>query len=89
MEPTYRVPHRQPKDHYQARQEKEKVNQVRQRDYIEPRPTASLMPYFSVVKVMDPDGTVKDIRMVYNGSKSRLNGVLFAPHFTLPTAKTA
>ena len=82
-EPHYRVPHRPPKDPQQAKREKEKVNQVRQRGYIDPGFTSSLMPYFSVVKVKDSDGTVREIWMIYHESKSGLNGALFSPHISV------
>jgi hypothetical protein len=54
----------------------------------------SLMSFFSVPKVTTYDKEtgleeVLDIRMVYNGSSCRLNSVLWAPWFALPTRDMA
>jgi hypothetical protein len=57
------------------------VIQVRKRGYISSRPVVSNTHYFSVPKGLD------DIRMVYNGTSCRLNDVLWAPRFGLPTVK--
>ena len=86
--PKYRKNHQPPKDKGQRKCEEEKVNNVRKRLYIEPGDTISLMPYFSVPKVV-VEQVVMDIRMVYNGSKSGLNDSLWAPHFSLPSGRTA
>lgn len=59
-------------------QMKKKVNKVRKRRYIEVGKVESLTHMFPV-----PKG-VADIRMVYNGTSSGLNAVIFAPHFGLP-----
>ena len=55
-----------------------KVNKVRYRMYIVAGVVYSLTHMFDV-----PKG-VEDIRMVYDGTKSGLNDVIFAPHFSLP-----
>jgi hypothetical protein len=56
----------------------EKVDQVRVRNYIECGEVQSLTHMFHVPKGAD------DIQMVYNGTSSGLNAVLWAPHFGLP-----
>lgn len=55
-----------------------KVNKVRRRMYIAAGVVYSLTHMFDV-----PKG-VEDIRMVYDGTASGLNDVIFAPHFSLP-----
>ena len=57
---------------------KAKVDKVRSRDYIEYGWVKSLTHMFYVEKGLT------DIRMVYNGTSSGLNDVLWAPHFGLP-----
>ena len=59
-----------------------KLEDVRYKGYIAPGPVSSMMSYFDV-----PKGT-NDIRMVYDGTKSGLNSVMWAPWFPLPTAST-
>lgn len=56
---------------------------VQMRNYIKTGNIDSLTHFFSVLKAK---GT--DIWMVYNGTSSRLNGALWAPHFFLPTMST-
>ncbi len=56
-----------------------KIAQVRKRKYISPGFVQSLTDFFSVPKGDD------DIRMVYNGTSSGLNDVLWVPSFPLPT----
>ena len=58
-----------------------KVNKVRERRYIEPGRVVSLTPMFHVPK------PPKDVRMVYDGTKSRLNDAVWAPHFGLATMR--
>jgi hypothetical protein len=60
---------------------RKKVNKVRERNYIEAGEVRSLTHMFAV-----PKGE-SDIRMVYNGTSSGLNAVIFAPHFGLPTTQ--
>ena len=60
---------------------RKKVVQVRKWGYISSRPVVSGTHYFSVPKGLD------DICMVYNGTSCRLNDVLWAPRFGLPTVK--
>ncbi len=50
-----------------------------QRIYLGPGGVKSLVSYFSVPKGED------DVRVVFQGSKSRLNAALWAPPFALPT----
>jgi hypothetical protein len=56
-----------------------KIAKVRKRQYISPGYVRSLTDFFSV-----PKGD-SDIRMVYNGTSSGLNDVLWVPSFPLPT----
>jgi hypothetical protein len=57
----------------------EKISTVRKRKYIDAGDVASLTDFFSV-----PKGD-RDIHMVYNGTSSGLNDVLWVPSFPLPT----
>ena len=59
-----------------------KLSDVRYKGYIAPGKVKSMMSYFDV-----PKGD-SDIRMVYDGTKSGLNSVMWAPWFPLPTAST-
>ena len=59
-----------------------KLGKVRKRRYISPGTVQSLMDFFSVPKGAD------DIRLVYNGSSSSLNGVLWVPSFPMATGDT-
>ena len=68
-----------------AEQERRKVFKVIQRGYLRPvrkEELRSLMHYFSVPKGDD------DIRIVYDGSKCKLNSATFAPWFAVPTSNT-
>ena len=77
--PKFKRPQRAaPTDEMMA-QMQNKVNKVRKRRYIEEGKVISLTHMFPVPKGL------ADIRMVYNGTSSGLNAVLFAPHFGLPT----
>ncbi len=58
-----------------------KVVNVRRRDYIQAEEVISGTSFFSV------DKGATDIWMVYNGTSCGLNGILYAPHFGLPTVK--
>jgi hypothetical protein len=59
-----------------------KISKVRKRKYISTGYVSSLTDFFSV-----PKGA-NDIRMVYNGTSSGLNDVLWVPSFPLPTVDT-
>jgi hypothetical protein len=59
-----------------------KIGKVRKRRYIEAGPVESLTSFFAVPKGLD------DIRMVYDGTKSGLNDVIWVPRFPLPTVDT-
>ncbi len=61
---------------------RDKIGKVRSRGYICKGPVFSLTSFFAVPKGDD------DIRMVYDGTKSGLNGSLWAPWFPLPTVAT-
>ena len=60
---------------------KGKLSVIRTKRYIEPGAIISLMSYFDVPKGSD------DIRMVYDGSASGLNGNIWVPWFSLPTVE--
>jgi hypothetical protein len=60
-----------------------KLDKVRLRQYILPRPLESLTDFFDVPKGDD------DIRVVYNGTPSGLNEALWAPGFLLSNADMA
>jgi len=73
---------RRHKDPEVKRKEKKKIDKARKHGYIVTKfvgITRSFMHFFSVPKGDD------DIRMVYDGSRSGLNEVLWAPWFALPT----
>jgi hypothetical protein len=59
-----------------------KISKVRKRKYISVGPVWSLTDFFCVPKGDD------DIRMVYNGTSSGLNDILWVPSFPLPTVDT-
>ena len=59
----------------------EKLLKLRRRQYIEVGHVTSLTHFFDV-----PKGE-EDVRMVFNGTSSGLNRVLYAPRFTLPTVE--
>ena len=61
---------------------KEKLMKVRDRRYICPGKVDSLTNYFGV-----PKGEF-DVRMVYDGTASGLNIMIWVPRFPLPTAET-
>ena len=60
----------------------DKVQKVRDRRYVSPGKVISLMNVFDVPKGAD------DIRLVYDGTKSRLNDNLWAPWFPLPMVES-
>lgn len=69
-----------PGDPETREKERRKVDTVRQRGYVRPFPgLKALLNFFSVSK----GGS--DIRMVYDGTASGLNAVLYAPWFALTT----
>ena len=77
--PRFRRPQQAARTPEMMERMKKKVNKVRRRRYIEEGEVTSLTHMFAVAKGSN------DIRMVYNGTSSGLNDVLFAPHFGLPT----
>jgi len=76
--PKFTIPQAKPKTSVEGKKMKEKLDKVRQRRYIESDHVESLTHMFAVLKGLD------DIRMVYNGTSSGLNDVLWAAHFGLP-----
>ena len=77
--PHWVVPQKTPSDERKAKLMKGKIQKVLDRGYIGPGRVTSLMNVFDVPKGED------DIRLVYDGTKSKLNDNLFAPWFPLPT----
>jgi hypothetical protein len=80
--PTYRRPQQREKDEETRQRVIKKLDKVRKRRYISPGTVQSLTDFFSVPKGLD------DIRLVYNGSKSGLNSILWVPSFPMPTGNT-
>lgn len=77
----YKRPQKAPRSEEDRKRVSAKVNSVRQKRYIAPGRVVSLIHFFYVPK--GPD----DIRIVYNGAGCRLNKVIWAPHFGLPTIR--
>jgi hypothetical protein len=77
--PRWRRPQRQAADEETRQKVIAKISKVRKRKYISTGYVWSLTDFFSV-----PKGA-NDIRMVYNGTSSGLNDVLWVPSFPLPT----
>ena len=80
--PTSKAPQPEITDDVIRQKVKEKVKRVLDNKYIELRDikkVKSLMYFFHVPKGKD------DIRMVYNGSKSKLNSSIYSPWFDLPS----
>ena len=80
--PKYRKIQRLPKEQYMINRMKEKVGSICARGYLEKGYVQSLINCFAV-----PKGE-SDIRLVYDGSKSMLNSVVWAPNFYLPNIDT-
>ena len=69
-----------------------KVFQLRMQGFIyrdERRPPSLVIPRFLVPKVVAEDGTVLDVRCVWDCRSNGHNATLFAPGFMLPTALDA
>ena len=78
--PSYTKTQKPPRDPEVRAKEKGKVSAVRDRNYVVPlADIKALLNFFSVSKGSS------DIRMVYDGTASGLNEVLFAPWFALTT----
>jgi hypothetical protein len=80
--PNNRKPQRVPKPE-DLKKMIAKLDKVLGRGYISPGLVVSLTSYFAV-----PKGE-SDIRLVYDGSSSGLNGSLWAPSFWMPTSQSA
>lgn len=80
--PLYKVPQRVEREEKVRKAIVEKLSKVRTKGYISPGEVRSLTSYFTVPK---GDG---DVRMVYDATKSGLNGQLWAPWFMLPTVES-
>ena len=61
---------------------KKKIDSVKQKKYIKPGKVTSLIRYFAV-----PKGDA-DVRMVYDGTDSGFNDMIWVPSFGLPTVNT-
>jgi hypothetical protein len=79
--PTSTIPQRGELDPEICVKVAEKLLKVRNKGYLEEGPVKSLTSFFKV-----PKGD-KDVRVVYNGTKSGLNACLWAPWFRLPTVE--
>ena len=77
--PSFKRPQKPARTDEMMEKMRSKVNKVRKRGYIEAGGVCSLTHMFAV-----PKG-ITDIRMVYDGTSSGLNKVVWAPHFGLPT----
>jgi hypothetical protein len=77
--PPWKRKQRRPSRPDLANKIKEKLQIIRDKEYVEKGKILSVMPFFDVPKGDD------DVRMVYNGSASGLNNRLWAPWFPLPT----
>lgn len=73
------APQRGPRNASVRKSVGEKLAVIEKKQYIEKGKIISLMPFFHV-----PKGE-KDVRMVYDGSASGLNDIIWSPWFTLPT----
>jgi hypothetical protein len=80
--PKWLVPQRVERDPHLRSAMRNKPDKIRRLGYIEPGEVRSLTSFFSVLK------GDKDIRMVYDGTKSGLNDAMWAPWFALPTIET-
>jgi hypothetical protein len=80
--PRWRRPQPPPRDEHLRGLVRSKLAKVRARRYVAPGDVVSLTSYFSVPKGID------DLRMVYNGTSSGLNAVLWSPNFGLPTVES-
>jgi len=80
--PHYHVPQREEKDEAIKEKVIPKLVKVVDNGYMIPCKVKSLTSYFWVKKGDD------DIRLVYDGTKSGLNGALWAPSFGLPNVET-
>jgi hypothetical protein len=76
--PQYKRPQPKERDAVLRDQVRDKLEGVRKRKYIDKGSVKSLTSYFGV-----PKGD-RDIRMVYDATRSRLNDSLWAPGFGLP-----
>ena len=76
--PRYRRKQRPPDKEYMHIKMTEKLKKVTDRKYISKGVVRSLINCFAVEKGSD------DIRLVYDGTKSKLNAAVFAPNFYLP-----
>jgi hypothetical protein len=81
MDPC-RVPQRLPRDPTHLPKVLEKLCVARDKGYIDLGVAQSLISFFEVPKGLT------DIRMVYDGTKSGLNDILWAPWFPLPTVES-
>ena len=77
--PSWKKKQNVPKQKAMALKMKDKLEKVTNRRYIIPGTVHSLIHVFAVAK------GETDIRLVYDGTKSRLNECTFAPNFFLPS----
>ena len=85
--PRYRKPQQVSHDPGKKALLRDKLWRVRERGYILPGPVVSLTNVFFVDKYVCPvTGEVKDVRPVYDATKSGLNDAVWSPSFFMPTA---
>lgn len=85
--PRYRKPQQVSHDPGKKALLRDKLWRVRERGYILPGPVVSLTNVFFVEKCVCPvTGEVKDVRPVYDATKSGLNDAVWSPSFFMPTA---
>ena len=70
-----------PKNNLEKKLLQKKIRLVLERNYVDSGQVSSLVPLFWVPKGAD------DVRVVYNGAKSGLNEVMWAPNFPVPNAE--
>jgi hypothetical protein len=80
--PTFCRPQPNESDVNMREKVKQKLAKFLNRSYIETGPITSLISYFTVPKGED------DVRLVFDGTKSGLNAIIWSPTFTLPTVDT-
>jgi hypothetical protein len=80
--PSYKQPQRKETDAKQREQVANKLNNVRDKGYIQAGTVLILTSFFAV-----PKGTT-DIRMVYDATKSGLNKAIWVPSFAPPTLES-
>ena len=66
-----------------------KIFKLKYQYYLDEGNPSLLCPRFTVPKVVSEDGTILDVRCVWDCTINGLNGSLYSPGFMLPTASDA